>query len=173
MNPFPNITTIFLDTIVAGVLHWLLPAAHGNEAAAREAAINLLTSYNVETEQELRLAAEITSHSLSALDSLARSTNPGLSLNAVLRLRLSANASQRSKNQCQRTLDLLRKERAPKAEPRQPETAAEPTPDQPEFHISRQQRRALERVIEKTQRKQAEAARLQARKAAQMQQKAA
>jgi len=166
MSLFPNISAIFLDTIVSGLIPWLLTAAGGDASAAREATLLLLASYDVETEEELRLAAEITSYGLSALDALSRSVNPDLSLGAVLRLRGSANTAQRSKNQCQRVLDRLRKERRLDVAPAETQPPAEqvatdaPVPTGPEFHLSRQQRRAVERAVVKTQRKLAEKERL-------------
>jgi hypothetical protein len=178
LSVFPTITAIFLDTIIAPLVPWFLTAANGDMKAARYTVISMLASYNVATEEELRLAAEIVSFSFGTLAALAKSMEPDLPLNAVLRLRGSANASQRSKHQCQRVLDRLRKERrmavaapeqqpeAPHLSPDQSATAqapgpAQPAPTQPapEFTLSRQQRRAVERAVEKAQRRQAEQSR--------------
>jgi hypothetical protein len=173
MSPFPHIAAVFLDTVLAGLIPWFLIAAGENEPAAREAAIAMLASYNVETEQEIRLAAEIASHSFAVLHALGKSVNPDLSLSAMLRLRGSANASQRSKNQCQRTLDKLRKERLTESTPaaapadtvvstqNQPLFPAKTQPE-PDYALSRPQRRAVERALVKAQRKQAEKDRLKA-----------
>lgn len=191
MLRFPNITAIFLDEMVAFLLPLFLVAACGDREAAREAVKSLFASYNVAAEEELRLAAEITSFSFGALDALAKSMVPDLPLNAVLRLRGCANALQRSKNQCQRVLDRLRKDRLAAASKAQtPATAAErpaqqaivanaalpsqpkPAPSRPASpHAaapqSRQQRRMAERAAEKARCGQAEQARRNAMRATQ------
>jgi hypothetical protein len=182
LSLFPTITAIFLDTIIAPLVPWFLTAANGDMKAARHTVISMLASYNVATEEELRLAAEIVSFSFGTLAALSKSMEPDLPLNAVLRLRGSANASQRSKHQCQRVLDRLRKERrmalaAPKQQPEAPHLPPDqaatiqataqasgpvqpaPTQPHPEFNLSRQQRRAVERAVEKAHRKQAEQSR--------------
>jgi hypothetical protein len=184
MSLFPSITAIFLDTIIGPLVPWFLTAAAGDITAARHTVISMLASYHVETEEELRLAAEIVSFSFGVMAALSKSMDPDLPLNAVLRLRGSANALHRSKHQCQRVLDRLRKERrtavaapkppppAPNVSPNQTVTAltstpAQPAPTQPhpEFTLSRQQRRAIERSVEKAQRKQSEQSRRDAMRA--------
>jgi hypothetical protein len=182
LSLFPTITAIFLDTIIAPLVPWFLTAAGGDMNAARHTVISMLASYNVATEEELRLAAEIVSFSFGTMAALAKSMDPDLPLNAVLRLRGSANALHRSQHQCQRVLDRLRKERrlaagAPKRQPRAPDQvattqapgpAAQPAPTQPHpaaFTLSRQQRRAQERAVEKAHRKQAEQSRRDAMRA--------
>jgi hypothetical protein len=159
MSPFRNVTSVFLDTILMRLVPWFLTAAEGCVETARQAALSMLASYNVETEEEIRLAAEIASFGLSALTALSSSFDPDLSLNVVLRLRGSANALHRSAHQCQRTLDKLRKERLTRADAQQPEQTA--TPDEapspqsrPTIPLSRQQRRAMERAVEKAKRSQ-------------------
>jgi hypothetical protein len=163
MSLFPNVTRVFLDTIVMRLVPWFLTVADGSLEAARQAALSLLASYNVETEEEIRLAAEITSFGFSALAALSSSLDPDLPLNAVIRLRGSANALHRSAHQCQRTLDKLRKERrmAVASTETVDQTATTETPPQPrpEIQISRQQRRAMERTLEKTRRGQVEQSR--------------
>jgi hypothetical protein len=182
MSLFPNITPIFLDYIIGLLAPLFRAAAGGDLEVARHTAKCLLASYDVETEDEIRLVAEITSFSFGALDALGKSMDPDLSLNAVLRLRGSANAQHRSAHQCERSLEKLRKERrtavasaetappAPPADPavaEQPSHTSPPAPAQPhpEVTVSRQQRRAMQRAIEKAQRKQAEQARRDAMQA--------
>jgi hypothetical protein len=159
MFPFPNVTSVFLDTILMRLVPWFLTAAEGCIETARHAALSTLASYNVETDEEIRLAAEIASFGLSALTALSSSFDPDLSLNAILRLRGSANSLHRSAHQCQRTLDKLRKERLARADAPQPDQTA--TPDEaprpqsrPTIPLSRQQRRAMERAVEKAKRSQ-------------------
>jgi hypothetical protein len=181
LSLFPTITAIFLDTIIGPLVPWFLTAADGDMKAARHTVISMLASYNVATEEELRLAAEIVSFSFGTMAALAKSMDPDLPLNAVLRLRGSANALHRSQHQCQRVLDRLRKERrlaaAPhKRQPRAPHQAAAtqapsaavqsaPTQPRPAVTLSRQQRRAQERAVEKAHRKRAEQSRFDAMRA--------
>jgi hypothetical protein len=179
MSLFPTITPIYLDYIIGMLAPLFQTAAGGDLEAARYATQCLLASYDVETEDEIRLVAEIISFSFGALDALGKSMNPDLALNAVLRLRGSANAQHRSAHQCERRLDKLQKERrtavaaieaespAPPADRAIAEQASNTSPPQPhpEVTVSRQQRRAMQRAIEKAQRKQAEQARRDAMRA--------
>lgn len=179
MSLYANVTPIFLDTVIGLLVPLFLTTAGGNEDAAREAAESMLASYDVETEEEIRLAAEITNFGFGALEALSKSMDPNLPLNAVLRLRGSANALHRSGHQCQRALDKLRKERnRPKAEAatvEQPAAAVDVPPipaqpistqPQPQIILSRQQRRALQRAVDKAERRRAEQARRDAMRAA-------
>jgi hypothetical protein len=181
MPVFPNITPLFLDYIIGLLVPLFRTAAGGDEAAACHTAKCLLASYDVETEDEMRLAAAIASFSFGALDALSKSMDPDLSLNAMLRLRGSANAQHRSAHQCERRLDKLRKERRslttgietelPAPEPPTNQTcvpsASQPGPVQPrtEITVSRQQRRAIERTVAKAQRHQTEQTRRDAMRA--------
>ena len=185
MSLFPAVTPVFLERIVALLVPLFLTAAGGDAEAAGHAARCMIASYDVETEEEIRLAAEIASFGFGALDALSSSMDPDLSPRAVLRLRGSANAQHRSAHQCQRTLDRLRQQRrtssAQPASPVQPAKPAQPAEqDQPAKHdqadpaklaqpakegavaVSRQQRRAMQRALEKVQRQQAEHARREA-----------
>jgi hypothetical protein len=123
---FPQIDPNFLEEVLYTLLPTFFAGAGGNHAAARQAALAALAAYDPQNEQELRLAAQITQYSFASLDAIARSVDPDLPLNTVLRLRGNANALQRSANQCQRTLDRLRKERR-QAQPAQA-TAEAPQP---------------------------------------------
>ncbi len=174
MSLFPHVTRVFLDKVIGLLVPLFLTTAGEDMEAAREAAESTLASYDVETEEEIRLAAEITSLGFGVLDALAKAMDPNLPLNAVLRLRGSANALHRSAHQCQRALDKLRKQRdMPASQTQVPEPTAEvaeiaPTdPAEPQIQLilSRQQRRALQRASEKAQRRHAEQARRDAMRA--------
>jgi hypothetical protein len=186
MSVFPNVTPVFLNTIISRLVPWFLIAAGGSLEAAHDAVISMLASYNVETEEEIRLAAEIASFGFSALAALSTSWDADLSLNAILRLRGSANALHRSAHQCQRTLDRLRKERqvtaagatAQPADQTATTTAATTTatgvprpnqsasaPPKAQVPLSRQQRRVLERATEKVRQTQAAQIRRDAKRA--------
>jgi hypothetical protein len=178
MLSFPSIAPAFLEEIVAHLVHLFIRGAGGDQAAARHAVLSTLAAYGPEDEQELRLAAEIISFGFAALEALAKAMNPDLPLNAVLRLRGNANAAHRSGHQCQRTLEKLQRDRRTAsglaaARSPAPEMPANPAdlvhpPTQPATppHLSRQQRRELERKSVKAQRKETERARLDARTAA-------
>jgi hypothetical protein len=172
---------------IIGLLTPLFLCSAGTDVlTARHAASQMLAAYNVQTEEELRLAAEIIGFGFGALDALSRSTAHGLSISAILRLRGSANAQHRSANQCQRTLEKLRKERriAPSGRqnerptsdvPRENPVAAETVPLSNDTQapkqltqrvvLSRQQRRAAERKAGKIQRKHSDMTRHQAKRA--------
>jgi hypothetical protein len=175
---FDHIASAFLEEILTFLLPLFMTGARGDTAAARQAALSALAAYDVATEQELRLAAEITSLGFGVLESLAKSMNPDLPINAVLRLRGNANALHRSAYQNQRVLDRLRQQRKT-AEPPVPAESvptaavstivpaqqAAPTTPAPIFH-SRQERRAAERKAAKLTRQQAERERLLQRRIA-------
>ena len=71
----------------------------------------MLNGYHIETEEELRLAAEIVSFGFHVLEALSKATGPDLSLNATLRLRGSAVSLSREAHKCQRKLDQLQRVR--------------------------------------------------------------
>jgi hypothetical protein len=109
----------------------------------------MLAGYDVATEQELRLAADIISFGLHALEALSQAVDPALSLNRVLRLRGSAVSLSREAHKSQRKLDQLQRARRlgapdqpngahaqPESAPAQPESAPaqpESAPAQPEI----------------------------------------
>lgn len=169
----PNIAPLVLDLILSRLAPWFL-AATADPQAARDAASLMLASYGVETEAEAHLAAEAICLSFGVLEALGRSVDPDLPLNAVLRLRGSANAMHRSAHKSQSALQALRKQRqsaqeAPVAAHPDDQAQATPSPQKPEppkpAVLSRQQRRALERSREKARRQQAEQARRDALRA--------
>ncbi|HEX2943654.1 MAG TPA: hypothetical protein VHO91_21540 [Rhodopila sp.] len=183
MTAFPDIAPAFLEEVLLFLVPMFMHGAAGDAAAARHAALSALAAYDPQTEQELRLAAEITSLGFSMLEALAQSANPDLSINAVLRLRGNANALHRSAHQCQRVLDRLRSQRT---NPTQPEQALEvpATPPRPQpqpstaspnhaaapdadlvIGMSRQQRRELGRKQAKILRQEAERLRRDQRRA--------
>jgi hypothetical protein len=102
---FSHVTSVCLDKITDLLVPLFLPGTVGHLAAARHTARTMLASYDVESEDEIRLAAEIASFGFGALEALSKSMAPELSQNAVLRLR--GCALHRSGHQCQRALDRL------------------------------------------------------------------
>jgi hypothetical protein len=183
------ITPAILDTILGHLAPHFLSSTNGDLPAARHAASHVLVAYNVETEEELRLAAEIVSFGFHALEALGEAAAPDLPMNKALRLRGSAVSLSREAHKAQRKLDQL--QRARLTAPSIPEAPAQP-PDKPgteqaigliEFArealeasakpggvttwtLSRQQRRAAERIAENLKRNKAEQARREAMRAA-------
>jgi hypothetical protein len=184
---FPtSITPIILDTILGHLAPHFLTSTNGDLPSARHAASHILAAYNVETEEELRLAAEIVSFGFHALEALGQAAAPDLPLNKTLRLRGSAVSLSREAHKSQRKLDQL--QRARRTATAAPQAQASPAPDKPgteqaigliEFArealeastktggaaawtLSRQQRRAAERIAENFKRNKAEQARREA-----------
>ena len=136
---FAHIAPAFLEEILRFLAPTFVAGAGGSIKAARDAALASLAAYDAQTEQEIRLAAQITMSGFIILETLAQSMNPELACNTVLRLRGNANATQRALNQCQRALDKLQKARRQAEQQGQPvqtqsypATTAEPIAQPPE-----------------------------------------
>jgi hypothetical protein len=80
MTLSPALPQALLATILGRLVRLLLTAANNDETAARQAAIETLADYQPETAAELRLAANIVSFSLHALEALSQAASPDLSL---------------------------------------------------------------------------------------------
>jgi hypothetical protein len=124
-----NIAPALLDTVLGRLALLFLSAAAGDPAAARHAASCMLGAYNVETEEELRLAADTVSFSFYALEALSQAADPELSLNQVLRLRGSAVSLSRESHKSKRELNRLQHERRTGV-PAQPAEVQAETPTQ-------------------------------------------
>jgi hypothetical protein len=117
-----------LETILARLARLLLAGANGVETAARDAAMATLASYQPATATELRLAANIVSFSLHALEALSQAADPGQSLTKILRLRGSAVSLSRESHKAERRLEQLQQARhAGQPEPQTPEPVTPPT----------------------------------------------
>ncbi|MEA2773701.1 MAG: hypothetical protein QOD93_6663 [Acetobacteraceae bacterium] len=130
------ITPAILDTILGHLAPHFLASANGDLPAARHASGHMLAAYNAETEEELRLAAEIVSFSFHALEALSEAAGPDLSFNKKLRLRGSAVSLSRESHKSQRKLDQLRRARLaasanPEAPVPTPPIQPTTTPDDP------------------------------------------
>lgn len=119
-----------LETILIRLAPLFLTGAGGDVIAARQAAVQTLGSYRPETEDELRLAANIIAFGLHALEALGQAAAPDLPVTRVLRLRGNAVSLSRESTKAQRSLDQLQKARRQtvQAEPR-PARKAATTPD--------------------------------------------
>jgi hypothetical protein len=138
---FPTTLPVaILETILARLATLFLIGANGDSIAARQAASHMLNAYHPETEDELRLAANIICFSFQALEALAQAAAPDLSLTRILRLRGGAVSLSRESAKAERRLGQLQQARqhpiqAPSAEI-QPEPS-QPEPAQPEPKIEK------------------------------------
>jgi hypothetical protein len=116
-----------LETILTRLARLLLAGANGIETAAREAAMATLASYQPATATELRLAANIVSFSLHALEALSQAADPDQSLTKILRLRGSAVSLSRESHKAERRLEHLQQARhAGQPEQQTPEPVTPP-----------------------------------------------
>jgi hypothetical protein len=130
MSLNPNLPVAILNTILARLALLFLSGAADNTAAARDAAIRMLAEYQPETEDELRLAAQIVGFSFHALAALGQATAADIPLNRVLRLRGSAVSLSRESHKAQRRLDLIQDARRA-----QPDATPQPAPPEPPARI--------------------------------------
>jgi hypothetical protein len=100
-----------LETILGHLALLFLPGAGGNLEAAKQAAVSLLAAYQPDSEDELRLAAQIVGFSFHALEALSQASTDDKPLTRVLRLRGSAVSLSRESHKAQRRLDELQKAR--------------------------------------------------------------
>jgi hypothetical protein len=132
------ITPAILDTILGRLALLFLSGADGDLPTARHAASRMLAAYHAETPDELRLAAEVISFGLHALEALGQAAAEDLALNRIIRLRGSAVSLSRESHKAQRKLDQLQRDRragvteqtASQAEPAMAPQQACPTPTQ-------------------------------------------
>jgi hypothetical protein len=177
-SPQTAIIPAILDTILGQLAAHFLASANNDLPTARHAASHMLAAYGAETEEELRLAAEIISFGFHALEALSEAASPDLPAPEKHLLRVTAVNLSRESHKSQRKLDQLRRARLAASKPPDP-----PPHDQPDPAVqliefakdalgtqawtpTRQQRRAAERIAEKRRRNQAEQARREARQAA-------
>jgi hypothetical protein len=118
-----------LQTLLAHFAGLFLAGAGGNREAAEQAAAGLLAAYQPESQDELRLAAQVVGFSFHALEALTQTATPDMPLNRILRLRGSAVSLSRESHKAQRRLDERQKSRRegtePPAEPPQPPQTVE------------------------------------------------
>jgi hypothetical protein len=123
-----TIVPAVLDTILGRVALLFLSGANEDLAVARQAAAHMLAAYQPETEDELRLAGQIVSFSLHALEALSQAVTPDMPLNKILRLRSGAVSLSRESHKAERRLEQRQQARRDgiPAEPIEA-TAVEPT----------------------------------------------
>lgn len=96
-----------LETVLVRLAVLFLSAAHTG-AAARQAAIDVLSEYHPQTNTELLHAATTIAFSFQALESLAQAALPDMPMNQIVRLRGNAAALRRESEKAQRRLERLR-----------------------------------------------------------------
>ena len=139
MSSLPaTIAQAILDTVIGRLALLFLTGANGDMAAARHAAIQMLAAHTAETPDELGLAAEIVSLQLHTLEALSYASDPGLSLNKILRLRGGAVSLSRESHKARRKLDQLQRARrtgttAQPAEAQSETAHPQPAPPQPKI----------------------------------------
>lgn len=104
-----TMATAILDTVLSHLAPLFLTSTGGDLTVARNTASHMLATYNVETEEELRLAAEVISFGFHALEALGQAMAPDLPLNRILRLRGGAVSLNRAAHRSQRKLDQLQR----------------------------------------------------------------
>jgi hypothetical protein len=131
-----HLSPTILTATVNQIAPLFLSGANGDHQAARDAVTALLADYKPQTNEELTLAADIVHYRFLAMDNLARSSDPELSLTKVLRLRGSAVSLSREAHKAQRKLDKLQAARtiathqsAPQPQAAEPEATPCPAPD--------------------------------------------
>ena len=123
---------ILLHLIVTLLAPMFLAVCCGNLDFARMAVLETVNAYRARGHVDLIAVAQIVAHGLASVSSACLSMSDDISLPMTLRLRASANASDRA---CERNRRALEKNRAtPRPDPvfapdPEPEPAADPTPD--------------------------------------------
>ncbi len=171
------ITPAILDTVLGHLAPHFMEAAKGDLPTARHAATRMIAAYDPQTEEEFHLVTDIVSFGFHALEALSAAAAPDLPLTQTIRLRSNAVSLNREAHKARVRLDHLRQARLAAAAQPNPQTvgaaAPQPEPDLIQFAqetvrqvasqgglkswtMSRQQRRAAERIAETLRRKAAE-----------------
>ncbi len=117
-----------VETILTHLATLFLIGAAGDITAARQAAAQTLAAYDPQTEDELRLAANIVSFGFQALEALSQAATPDMPLTKILRLRAGAVSLSRESHKAQRRLDQLQKARRQGIAVQPAETQPKPAP---------------------------------------------
>lgn len=100
-----------LETILTRLAALFLAGAAGDQAAAHQAAAQMLSSYHPETEDEVRLAANIIIFSFQALEALSQAATPDIPITRVMKLRSGAVSLTRQSQKAEQRLEQLQKAR--------------------------------------------------------------
>jgi hypothetical protein len=128
-QPLANtLPSAVVETVLTRLAALFLTGAAGDLTAARQAAAQMLAAYDPQTEDELRLAANIVGFSFHALEALGQAATPDMPLTKILRLRGGAVSLSRESHKAQRRLDQLQKGRRQGIPAQLAETRREPAP---------------------------------------------
>lgn len=112
-----------LDHVLAFLIPFFLRGAGGDQALARQAAVQLLESHGAVTDWDVLLVAEIIAFSFTTLDNLGKSiADPDMPISTCLRLRSNANALSRRAERTRQSMQQGRQET------RQPARSIAPPP---------------------------------------------
>jgi hypothetical protein len=111
MSLATSVSAAILETILSRLAPLFLSGTAGDLTAARHAAAQMLGAHHPETENELRLAANIVAFSFQALEALSQAATPDMPLTRVLRLRGSAVSLSRESQKADHRLDQLQQAR--------------------------------------------------------------
>ena len=105
-----------IDHVLAFLIPIFLAGANGDQAAARQAAIELLQAHSTANGRDLLLSGEIVAFSFATLDSLGKSmADPQMAITTRLRLRSNANALSRATERNRKALERPGKPLTPPA----------------------------------------------------------
>ena len=104
---------ILLHLIVTLLAPMFLAVCSGNLDFARMAALETVNAYRARSHVDLIAVAQIVAHGLASVSSACLSMSDDISLSMTLRLRASANASDRACDRARRTLEKNRAAPAP------------------------------------------------------------
>ena len=116
-----------LETILIRLAALFLAGAAGDAVAAHQAAAHMLGSYHPETEEEVRVAANVIIFSFQALEALSQAATPNMPITRVMRLRSGAVSLSRQCQKAENRLEHLQNARL-KGKPVQPAAQAQPEP---------------------------------------------
>jgi hypothetical protein len=106
-----TLSAAILDTILARLALLFLSGTASDLTAARHAAAQMLAAYHPQTDEELRLSAQLVGFSFHALEALSQAASRDIPLTRALRLRGSAVSLSRESHKAQRRLDHIQKAR--------------------------------------------------------------
>jgi hypothetical protein len=135
LRPFPSPSLPLASTEAAAVLETVLTrlaalfltGAAGDITAAGQVAAQMLAASHPQTEDELRLAANIVGFSFHALETLSQAAAPDIPLTKILRLRGGAISLSRESFKAQRRRDQLQKAPARASPPNPPKPSPNPS----------------------------------------------
>jgi hypothetical protein len=124
MTLSPALPTFLLQTILAHLTMLFLAGTQGDQAVARQAAIEALADHQPQTGAELRLAAKVVAFNLQMLEALGQAASLDVPMAQILRLRSGAVSLNRQADKAENRLHGLQQAIPP--EPQQAKSASKP-----------------------------------------------